>query len=69
VPEKDLRDELTERPTFEKNLTENFARFANLPADQIETVIEDAQRRVCHCLGLVSFAFWQWSKNQRYFMT
>ncbi len=35
------------------------ARFINLPADQVDAAIEDAQRRVCECLDLDMSTLWQ----------
>ena len=41
-----LRTELEERLKFETLLAEISAHFVNLPADQIDGEIEDAQRRI-----------------------
>jgi len=57
----DLLKELEERLQFETLLTDVSARFVNLPADQIDGEIEEAQRRVCECLGLDLSALWQLS--------
>jgi len=57
----DLLKELEERLQFETLLADISARFVNLPADQIDDEIEEAQRRVCECLGLDLSALWQWS--------
>ena len=59
--EIDLRQEFEERLRFETLLTEISAQFINLPANQIGSRIEDAQFRVCDCLGLDISALWQWS--------
>ena len=45
------------------------ARFVNLPTDQIDNEIEDAQRRICECLGLDLSALWQWSDENPRFLT
>ncbi|MDF7799688.1 sigma 54-interacting transcriptional regulator [Pontiellaceae bacterium B1224] len=45
---------------FESLLIELSARFINLSAHQVDTEIEDAQRRVCECLGLHLSSLWQW---------
>ena len=45
------------------------ARFVNLPADQIDGAIEDAQRRICECLGLDLSALWQWTDETPRFLT
>jgi len=59
--EADLVIELEERLRFETLLTDISARFVNLPADQIDNEIEEAQRDVCECLGLDLSSLWQWS--------
>ena len=65
----DLRHELEERLRFETMLAEISARFVNLPTDQIDAEIEDAQRRICECLGLDLSSLWQWSDEPPHFMT
>jgi formate hydrogenlyase transcriptional activator len=67
--EADLRRELEERLRFEAMLSEISARFVNLPADRIDDEIEDAQRRICECLGLDLSALWQWSDETPRFLT
>jgi hypothetical protein len=47
-----LRAELEERLRFETLLAELSARFVNLPADRIDSNIEDAQRHICELLDL-----------------
>jgi len=59
--EADLLKKLEERLQFETLLTDISARFANLPADQIDGEIEEAQRSVCECLGLDLSSLWQWA--------
>ena len=44
---------------FEAMLGELSARFVNVPADRVDREIEDAQRRVCECLGFDLSALWQ----------
>lgn len=56
-----VRLQLEEQLRFEMLLTEISGRFVNMPADQVDHEIEDAQRRVCECLGLDLSALWQWS--------
>jgi transcriptional regulator with GAF, ATPase, and Fis domain len=51
-PEQTLR--------FEELLTDLSVRFINLPADQVDMAIEEAQRHVCECIGLDLSALWQW---------
>jgi PAS domain S-box-containing protein len=67
--EADLLKELEERLRFETLLADISARFVNLPADQIDDEIEEAQRRVCECLGLDLSALWQWSVETPGFLT
>jgi PAS domain S-box-containing protein len=67
--EADLLKELEERLRSETLLAEISARFINLPADQIDGEIEEAQRRVCECLGLDLAALWQWSVETPRFLT
>jgi PAS domain S-box-containing protein len=55
------RLQLEEQLRFEKLLTEISGRFVNLPPEQVDGAIEDAQRRVCECLGLDLSVLWQWS--------
>jgi formate hydrogenlyase transcriptional activator len=61
--------ELEDRLRFETLLTDISARFVNLPADQIDGEIVDAQRRVCECLGLDLSAVWQTSVETPDFVT
>jgi signal transduction histidine kinase len=37
------------------------SKFVNLPSGEVDREIEDAQRRVCECLGLDLSALWQWT--------
>lgn len=53
----DLLHELEERLRFETLPADISTRFINLSADRIDSGIEDAQRRVCDCLGLILFLF------------
>ena len=50
---------LEERLKFETLLAEISARFVNLPADRIDSEIEDAQRRICELLDLDRSTLWQ----------
>jgi formate hydrogenlyase transcriptional activator len=47
-----LRVELEERLQFEALLVDLSARFVHLPADQVDGLIEEAQRRIVQTLGL-----------------
>jgi formate hydrogenlyase transcriptional activator len=50
---------LEDRLRFETLLSEISTRFINLPADQIDDGIEDAQRRICELLRLDRSTLWQ----------
>jgi formate hydrogenlyase transcriptional activator len=59
-PEKAiLRAELEEQLQFERLLTETSARFINLPAEQVESEIQDALRRICESLQFDRSTMWQ----------
>ena len=60
---KQLEQEMEERLRFETLLAEISSRFVNLPANRLNTEIEDALRRICELLGLDLVALWQWSDN------
>ena len=59
APAGRLRNSLEERLRFEMLLADLSVRFVNLPADQVDTVIEDTQRQVCECLDLDLSLLWQ----------
>jgi transcriptional regulator with GAF, ATPase, and Fis domain len=50
--EEALRAELEERLRFEALLADLSARFVHVPADQVDRMIEEAQRRIVLALGL-----------------
>jgi formate hydrogenlyase transcriptional activator len=50
--ENALRAELEERLRFEALLADLSARFVHVPADQVDRLIEEAQRRIVQALGL-----------------
>ena len=54
---------------FESLVTDISAHFVNLPIDQIDTEIENAQRRICECLDVDLSALWQWSTRAPHFLT
>ena len=67
---KEAEDSLQGRRRFESLLVDISARFVNLPAERIDSEIEDAQRRVCECVGLDLSALWQWSSvNTPHFLS
>jgi len=52
--------ELEERLRFETLIVDLSSKFVNLPADDVDREIMDAQRRICKLLDLDLLAFWQW---------
>ena len=50
---------LAEQLQLQTLLAEISARFINLPADRIDSEIEDAQRRICELLDLDRSTLWQ----------
>ncbi len=61
-----IHEELDSR--FETLIADLSLKFINLPANQVDSEIEDAQRRVCQCLGLDLSALWQWSDDSPGFL-
>ncbi len=61
---KEGRKAKEERLRFETLLTDLSARFINLPANQVDSTIVDALRRVCECLDLDIAVLWQWQVNE-----
>ena len=55
---------LEERLRFETLLSEISTRFINLPAEKIDSGIEDAQRRICELLGLDRSTLWQSTEEE-----
>ena len=55
----DLKIELQERLRFETLVADVSARFVNVPADRVDSEIEDAQRRICECLAIEHSSLWQ----------
>lgn len=55
----ELPVEVREQLRFETLLSEVSAQFVNLSADQLDSAIEDAQRKICDCLGIDHSAVWQ----------
>jgi transcriptional regulator with GAF, ATPase, and Fis domain len=54
---------LEERLKFETLLAELSVHFVNLSADQIDSAIEDAQRRICELLDIDRSTLWQVSEG------
>jgi formate hydrogenlyase transcriptional activator len=67
--EADRQKDLEERLAFETLLADLSSRFVNLPAEQIDRAVEEAQRRICECLGLDLSALWQGSMWDPYNFT
>jgi PAS domain S-box-containing protein len=60
VPSRpDLQLELQERLRFETLVADISARFVNVPADQVDSEIQEAQRRICECLKIEHSSLWQ----------
>jgi PAS domain S-box-containing protein len=55
---------LEERLAFETMLSDLSSRFVNLEPSCVDREIEEAQRRVCECLGLDIAALWQLSPDE-----
>ena len=51
---------IEDRIRFDVLLSEISSHFINLPPDQVDDAISEAQGRVCECLGLDLSAVWQW---------
>ncbi len=54
-----LHKELRERLRFETLIAELSSRFVNLPADEVDSEIMEAERRLCEFLDLDILAVWQ----------
>ena len=63
-----MHEELEARLRFETLIADLSLKFINLPASEVDREIEDAQRRVCQCLGLDLSALWQWSAESPGFL-
>jgi len=53
-----------EQLQFETLITDISAQFVNLPAEQINATIKDAQQKICECLGLDQSSLWQWTNDE-----
>ncbi|MGA7874427.1 MAG: GAF domain-containing protein, partial [Desulfoferrobacter sp.] len=58
-----LDQSLQDRLIFETLLATLSAHFVNLPADRIDSEIEDAQRRICEFLDLDRSSLWQYCEG------
>jgi transcriptional regulator with GAF, ATPase, and Fis domain len=68
-PSINPRPELEERLRFETLIADLSSKFINLPAGEVDREIEDAQRRVCECLGFDLCALWQWTQDAPRYIT
>lgn len=59
-----LRSDLENHIRFETLIADLSAGFINLPPDQVDSGIEDAQRLVCECLNLDRSSFWLVSERE-----
>jgi PAS domain S-box-containing protein len=55
----DLREEF-DAQVFENLLLDLSIKFINLPSDEVDQQVEEAQRRVCDCIDVDLSALWQW---------
>ncbi len=55
---------LKRKLSFETLISALSAQFINLPAEEVDEIIEDAQRRICAFLGFDLSALWQWSTDK-----
>ena len=58
---KKAEERLASLRRFETLVADISAQFVHLPADRIDAEIEDAQRRICECIGVDLSSLWQWS--------
>jgi PAS domain S-box-containing protein len=61
---KSARDALLKQLSFETLISQLSAQFINLPTEEVDGVIEDAQRRICEFLGFDLSTLWQWSTDK-----
>ena len=52
-----MSEELEIRLRFETLIADLSLKFINLPANEVDLEIKDAQRRVCQCLGRTCVRF------------
>lgn len=64
-PQLGIVKEVPELWTFEMLLAELSAIFINLPADEVDRGIEDAQRRICEHLHIDHSSLWQSSHDEQ----
>ncbi|MCF8033559.1 MAG: sigma 54-interacting transcriptional regulator [Desulfarculaceae bacterium] len=64
-----MKRDTSDRLRFEILLADISARFVNLPAHKIDSIIEESQRQICECLSLELSALWQWTEDTPSFVT
>ena len=57
-------EELLQQLKFEALLADVSASFVNLASDQIDASIQNAQQRICECLGFEHATLWQNSQSE-----
>ncbi len=55
------KDVLLKKLSFETLISQLSAEFINAPAEEVDGLIEEAQRRICEGLGFDLSTLWQWS--------
>ena len=55
-----LQIELQDQLRFESLLAILSSKFINVPTDQVDAIIEEAQRRICEWFGIDLCVLWQW---------
>ena len=61
--------ELKERLQFETLLADLSSRFVNVSPDHVDHEIEEAQGRICECLGIDHSALWQATPDADFLLT
>ena len=65
----DIQKNTGQHQHFEALLTNISARFVNLPIEQIDGTIEEAQCEICECLGVDLSALFQWTDQSPRILT
>jgi len=66
---KRTRSELLDHIVFETLLTEISALFVNVPSDELDRLIQEAQKGICECLRLDHSSLWQVSSPGQILLT
>jgi PAS domain S-box-containing protein len=64
----ELREEF-DAQVFEDLLLDLSVKFINLPSDEIDHQVEEAQRRICDCIDVDLSALWQWDAKDPAILT